>query len=65
MQNQSNNVAYGQNLSILTAIVELGSEALSRLLGTEHTSGTLNGVFITKQDIQEMIVSRVAKQLVI
>lgn len=65
MQNQSNNVVHGQNLSILSAMVELGSEAILRILGTEHSSSTLNGVFLTQQDIQEALASRIAKQLAI
>lgn len=65
MQNLSNNVAHGQNLSILSAAVELGAEAILRLLGTEHTSSTLNGVFLTKQDIQEALAGRIAKHLAI
>lgn len=65
MQNLSNNVAHGQSLSILTASVELGAEAILRILGTEHTSSTLNGVFLTKQDIQEALAARIAKQLAI
>ncbi|MNB95679.1 hypothetical protein D3C81_280290 [compost metagenome] len=65
MQNLSNNVAHGQNLSILSAAVELGAEAILRILGTEHTSSTLNGVFLTKQDIQEALAARIAKQLAI
>ncbi|MCY1439386.1 hypothetical protein D9M71_556200 [compost metagenome] len=65
MQNLSNNVAHGQSLSILSASVELGAEAIQRILGTEHTSSTLNGVFLTKQDIQEALAARIAKQLAI
>ncbi|WDS62205.1 hypothetical protein [Pseudomonas phage D6] len=65
MQNLSNNVAHGQSLSILSAAVELGAEAILRILGTEHTSSTLNGVFLTKQDVQEALAARIAKQLAI
>lgn len=65
MQNLSNNVAHGQSLAILTAAVELGAEAILRILGTEHTASTLNGVFLTKQDIQEALASRIATQLAI
>lgn len=65
MQSQSNNVVHEQNLQILSAMVELGAEAIQRILGTEETASTLNGVFLTKQDIQEALASRIAKQLAI
>lgn len=65
MQSLSNNVAHGQNLQILAAAVELGAEAILRNLGTEHSSSTVNGVFLTKQDIQEALAARIAKHLAI
>jgi hypothetical protein len=65
MQNLSNNIAHGQNLSILSAAVKLGSEAILKILGGDHTSSTLNGVFLTEQDIQEALAARIAKHLAI
>lgn len=65
MQSLSNNVAHGQNLQILSAAVNLGAEAILRILGTEHSSSTLNGVFLSKQDIQEALAARIAKHLAI
>jgi len=65
MQSLSNNVAHAQNLQLLAAAVDLGTEAILRILGTEHTSSTINGVFLTKQDIQEALAARIAKHLAI
>lgn len=63
MQNLSNNVAHGQNIAVLSAAVELGTEAILRSLGSETSSATLNGEFLSKQDIQEALAARIAKQL--
>jgi hypothetical protein len=65
MQEQSNNVAHGQNLAILSAAVQLGAEALVRSLGGDDSSATLNGEFLTPQDLQEALAARIAKQLAI
>uniref|UniRef100_A0AB39CDC5 Uncharacterized protein n=1 Tax=Pseudomonas phage RVTF4 TaxID=3236931 RepID=A0AB39CDC5_9VIRU len=65
MQSLSNNVAHGQNLQILAAAVKLGADAIVRILGTEHSSSTINGVFLTEQDIQEALAARIAKHLAI
>lgn len=63
MQNLSNNVAHGQNLAVMQAAVELGTEAIMRSLGNENSASTLGGEFISKQDIQEALAARIAKQL--
>lgn len=63
MQSLSNNVAHSQNLAVLAAMVQLGGEAVLRQLGGDSSSATLDGVFLSEQDVQEIITARIAKQL--
>lgn len=63
MQKQSNNVIHGQNLAVLAAAVELGTEALLRSLGGDTSATTFEGEFITKEDIQAALVARINKFL--
>lgn len=63
MQKQSNNVVYGQNLAVLTAIAELGAEAIARSLGSESAANTLEGEYLTMSDIKSALVARALKYL--
>ena len=63
MQKLSSNVAHGQNVAVLVAAAELGAEAIVRSLGNDAAATTLDGEFLTKQDIQSALVGRMAKQL--
>lgn len=63
MQNQSNNVVHSQNVAVLTAAAELGAEALLRSLGNETSATTLEGEFLTKEDIQAAIIARMTRYL--
>jgi hypothetical protein len=63
MQKLSNNVVHSQNVAVLTAAVELGGEAIVQSLGNETSSPSLDGEFLTKQDIQAALIARVVKHL--
>ncbi|BEG72456.1 hypothetical protein [Pseudomonas phage PA1C] len=63
MQNQSNNVVLSQNIAVLTAAAELGAEALLRSIGGDTSAATLEGEYLTKEDIQAAIVARMCKFL--
>ncbi|MOA07784.1 hypothetical protein D3C78_1275020 [compost metagenome] len=63
MQSQSNNVVHSQNLAVLTAAAELGAEAVLRSLGGENAAATLEGEYLTKEDIQAAIIGRMCKYL--
>lgn len=63
MLKQSNNVVHGQNLAVLTALAELGSEAIARALGSESAANTLEGEYITMTDIKSALVARALKYL--
>lgn len=59
----SANVAHSQTLKNLTALTELGTCAVMRCLGTDEAADTLNGVQLTKEDIQEALAARLASNL--
>lgn len=61
MQKQSNNVVHGQNLAVLTAAAELGYEALARTMGSESAANTLEGEYLTANDIKASLVGRILK----
>lgn len=63
MQKQSNNVVFGQNLAVLTAAVESGTEAIARSLGTDLAANTLEGENITMADMKSAFVARLIKYL--
>lgn len=63
MQKLSSNVAHGQNVAVLTAVAELGTEAVLRSLGNDSTATTLEGEFLTREDIKSAIVARTVKYL--
>lgn len=63
MQKLSNNVVHGQNIALMAAMVELGTQALLESLDVDASATTLNGEFLTEQDFKEAIASRIAAQL--
>lgn len=63
MQKLSDNVTHSQNLTILTAAVTLGTEAVMRALGSETEATTLDETFLTEADIQTAITARICKHL--
>lgn len=63
MEKQSSNVVHAQNIAILTAVAELGGESISRSLGTDDAATTLEGEYLTKEDIQAALIGRTIKYL--
>lgn len=63
MQSLSNNVAHAQNIAILVAAAELGTESIIRSLGNDTSATTLDGAYLTKEDIQSALVGRITKHL--
>jgi len=61
MEKQSSNVVHAQNIAILTAVAELGGEAIARSLGTDEAATTLEGEHLTKEDIQAALIGRFMK----
>lgn len=63
MQKLSSNVAHGQNIAVLTSVAEMGSEAIMRSLGNDSAATTLDGSYLTKDDIKAALVARLIKFL--
>lgn len=63
MEKQSSNEVHAQNITVLTAVAELGSEAIARSLGTDEAATTLEGEHLTREDIQAALVGRTLKYL--
>lgn len=61
MQKQSNNVVHGQNVTVLTAAAELGYEAIARTMGSESAANTIEGEYITGNDIKAALIGRILK----
>jgi hypothetical protein len=62
MQKLSNNVVHGQNLTVMSGAVEFGTELFLRALNAEASATTLNGEFLTIEDIKQAIATRFASQ---
>lgn len=63
MEKQSSNVVHAQNIAVLTAVAELGGDAIVRSLGTDDAATTLVGERLTKEDIQAALIGRTIKYL--
>jgi len=61
MQKQSNNVVHGQNLAVLSAAAVLGYEAIARTMGSDSAANTIEGEYITANDIQASLIGRILK----
>lgn len=59
----SPNVAYNQNLTVLASALELGAAAITQVMGDEAISNQILGETQKTRDIQEMLASRLVKQL--
>ena len=62
-QNVSPNVAHSVNTQVLAGAVQLGTEAMLQILGSEEVSTTLNGKVLSEEDIREALTTRLAKKL--
>lgn len=61
MEKQNSNVVHAQNIAVLTAVAELGGEAIALNLGTDDAASTLEGEHLTKEDIQAALIGRTLK----
>ncbi len=62
-QNVSPNVAHAVTTQALAGAVQLGTEAIMRILGSEEVSSTLNGRTLSENDVREALAARLAKKL--
>lgn len=62
-QNVSPNVAHAHNTQALASAVELGTEVIREVLGTDEVSATLNGQLFTDADIRDALTARLSKKL--
>lgn len=61
LQKCSPNLAYLNNLAIVTACVDLGAAAVQKVMGTDAVSNQIAGETQSTRDIQEMIGARLTK----
>lgn len=61
MEKQSSNVVHAQNCAVLTAVANLGGEAIARSLGTDDAASTMEGEHLTLEDLQAALIGRFMK----
>lgn len=54
--------AYGENLAVISAGIELGASALQKVMGGDAASTQIAGETQSTKDIQELLAARMAKR---
>lgn len=63
MQKRNEQEVFHTNLTHVTAALALGEEALRKVLGSDEASTQVDGQSQETRDLQELLASRMAKQL--
>jgi|AntDeeMinimDraft_5_1070356.scaffolds.fasta_scaffold22132_2 hypothetical protein len=58
---KSPDLAFSENLAVLSAGIELGAGALHRVMGSDAASTQIAGETQNTKDIQELLAARMAK----
>jgi|MDTC01.1.fsa_nt_gb hypothetical protein len=59
----SPDIAYMQNLTVISAMLELAGPAMVEVIGSDELSNQINGVSQTQRDLQELLATRFEHQL--